>query len=140
MKHLSIINPTLLKGNFEEIETTAHLSNTYLLTVAFRPNEYCLLSTLQLRFGNNEPWKIAASNEGSYTGEITIALGVFSPEKTLQLFWEINAPLMKINALVIFIVNKGTGMATRVKPKTGVKSIEKGKDWTDEQTNISLNF
>lgn len=141
MKHFSIINPKLLKkGDFTDIATTEHVFNTYLLTIAFRPNEYCLLSTLQIRFADGEPWKVVASNEGSYNGEITIELGDFNPEKNLQLFWEINAPLTKISAIAIFIVNKQTGKAARVKPATGVITIEKGKDWTDENKNIPLNF
>lgn len=140
MKHFKIIQPALLTGKLKDLETSLLDFQSYLLTIAFRPNEYCLLSTLQLRFGDQSPWKIVVSNEGSYTGEITIDLGVFNPENILQLFWEINAPLTKISAIAIYIVNKDTKKAQRVKPAAGVQTIEKGKDWTDQSLNIPLNF
>lgn len=140
MKHYQILPKTLLQGDLATLESTALKFHPYLVSIAFRKNEYCLLSTLQFRFDSKSDWKVAASNIGSHEGEITLELGSFDPNNTIQLFWILNAPLTKINAIAIYLVNRDTKKMINVKPAAVVKSIEKGKSWSDENQNIPLTF
>ncbi|WP_119080336.1 hypothetical protein [Chitinophaga alhagiae] len=138
MSYYKIFPSTRLKGKLKGIESLELSYATYLLSIVWPKNEYCLLSTLQLRFDNASNWIVVDSKVGSHLGEITIKLGTFSPEEQLQLFWIINAPLTKISALAIYLVNLDTKQMIKVKPEDGVKTIDKGKEWMDERKDIQL--